>query len=252
MFRKNQLLKKKYKSVRWSIPGSLKEGIIFDPMYVKHACSKAESIFNEYSDRDDIHLQEICFSDAYTEMESFIHSNNKKNKKNQVQDTLFKNQDSYQSYLGSLSSNLQRLIKKSWKVTQIDLELNMGDYSSFKEIFAYKSEGAKQYKECKNHSKLLKYLSLNQETYFLTLESSSEVKAIIPYIKGQGHHTFYDVLMLDESIPETIPHQLAIVKFYDLEDCDRLHFLGETKQQDHFLDLGYTSRNQYFVSIEKS
>jgi len=242
---------KNEKSVSWAIPGCLKEGIIFDPQYSKYAGEKTVQIFNEFLEREDVHSQQMRFSGAYGEIQSHFKNAHIKNQDDVIIDTLIKNRGSYQEFINCLSERVQKQIKASWRFVQRELSYKMGEYDTLKEAFNYKDKGVEQYKAFKDHPTLKKYNSENAQVSFLTLETNYEVKCIILFVKGSGIHGFYDVINIDEMIPEIIPHQIAIMKFFENENCNRLHFLGETGEHDFFLELGFTYRKQHVVVAQK-
>lgn len=237
--------------LKWSIPGSYKEGIVFDPKFIKHASDKTKKIFNEYFEREDIQTQELIFSGAYESLNIPFQSQTYQNKDIVSLDTFIKNKQSYESFLSDLPRDLNQLIKRSWKNIQQDLNLKLGEYTSFKDAFSYKTNAANQYKELKQKPQIKKYLSVEEGIEFLTLESSESIEALVVFIKGSGHHCFYEILHLSDKAPEIIPHQMAILKFFEKDSVNKLHALGEITQTGHLLDIGFTKRNQRHISISK-
>jgi hypothetical protein len=251
LFKKNLLSVQNEYSIQWSIPGSLNEGIVFEPMYVKHACEKAKKILHKLFERKDIYTQNLIYCDAYLEMNNLTQSKNSTHISKTIPETLVKNRASYEEFVQKLPREIQAKVKTSWKKLYKELEFKMGDFTNFKESFQYKSKGSLQYKELKKHPKIQKYIKLEEEIHFLTLESANEVMAFIIFIKGKGINSFYDILILDDVISETIAHQVAILKFYEKTECNRLHYLGDISETNSFLDLGFTQRNQYQLTIKK-
>ncbi len=249
--KENKLDPKNDKHLKWSIPGSLKEGIVFDPRFIKHACNKANKIFNDYLERKDIHTQELVYSQAYEELGFEQGKQKGQNKQLTTLDVFIKNKNSYEDFMSDLPFDIQKLIKTSWRMIQADLKLKMGEYSSFKDIFSYKKQGAAQYKNLKTKPIFLKYLNMESNIEFLTLESDQEVETIVAFTKGSGNHAFYEVLYISDHVPEFIAHQMAMLKFFERENLDKLHTLGQIQNQSHLMDLGFTQRNQYLISIKK-
>lgn len=257
-FVKNFLARKKIpqeklaRSVQWKIPGVLKEGIVFDPKYSKYAGEKATEIFNEYLEREDVYAQAIRYSGFEPALNKIQIPSDISDQEDIIIDCLVKNRGSYQEFFESLSEKLQKQIKNSWKFVQRDLAYKMGEYSRLKDAFEYKDQGAGQYKLIKNHPIIKRYQSEQAEVTYLTLETSYEVKCLVLFIKGKGIHGFYDIINIqDEMLPEIIPHQLAILKFFEDEGCNRLHFLGEITFKELFVDLGFTFKKQHILSAQK-
>ena len=250
-FFKKKTVEESDSTIEWKIPGSLGEGIIFDPMYIKHATEKTESIFNEYLARKDVKIQNIVFSEAYLGFNKFRES--MPNSTNHLISVghFRKKVNSYQSYLESLGSDQHQSIKNEWKSIQKILQYQMGEFPNFKEIFQYKSEGRIQYKELKDLFPIKKYINSTIETTYLTLESKERVHLIIAFTNGVGHNAFYEVLYIDNTIPENIIHQLAFIKFFEMPDLDKLHILLNTFNYNHLISLGFTDVKQTKVSITK-
>lgn len=239
------------KSVKWNIPGSLTEGVVFEPRYLKHAKEATEKVFNELFEREDILSQELRYSQAYQELQNISEADTIIFNQSEVAESLIKNQPDYQSFIFSLPQETREDIKSAWKILQKELQLKMGDYQSFKESFAYKTEGAKQYKELKNNPVVKKYLNDDCEAHFLTLESTEKIEALIIFSFGAAGNGFYEIIFVNDHIPLEIPHQLAIIKFYESHNCERLHYTGDIAAVKFLKPLGFTVRGQYFLSANR-
>ena len=242
----DKLRKKKEQKAKldWTMPGSLKEGLVFDPQYIQHACPKALAIFNEYQQREDVEGQKILFSTAYqgltqTQQNQVLESFS-------IAETLIKNKDSYQEYLGSLSSEKMAEIKEGWKSIR---QYNLADHTHFKEAFAYKSKGAEQYKKLKSSEPVATYLQLDCPMEFLTIENENEVLALTIFFEGKNGNAFYDVVLSNAGV--TASHQLAIMRFFEREHLHRLHYLGDEPISNSLIGCGFTQREQFRVSVEK-
>jgi hypothetical protein len=239
------------KSVKWSIPGSLKEGLVFKPQYMKNASETAALIVKDLNEREDILSQEVLFSEAYNQILCENQSDNNQSMQKSIPDTLIKNQEDYQSFFNCLENEKQKELKVSWKKVQKGLGFKLGEYDNFKTSFEYKDNGATQYKQLKNNHLIKKYLKEGTKIEFLTLETSEEIKAMVIFIYGKKGNAFYDIVLQDEKVPKEIPHQMAIIKFYDAHESNRLHFAGEIQDAKDLTSLGYTIREQFLVTIQK-
>lgn len=242
----DRLIKRKQQKAEldWSMPGSLKEGLVFDPQYIQYACPKARDIFQEYQERDDVETQQILFSTAYeglTEADP-----NQTLESLSIAETLVKNKDSYQSYLSSLSSDISQSIKSSWKALR---ELKLSDYEYFKEAFAYKSKGAEQYRTLKKTEPVATYLELDCPMEFLTIENEEEVLALTVFFEGKNGHAFYDVILSESGTMAS--HQMAIMRFFEREHLNKLHYLGDEPISQNLIGCGFTKRSQFKVKIQK-
>jgi hypothetical protein len=236
------------KNAHWKMPGSLNEGIIFEPMYVKDAAKKTKDIFHEYLEREDIAVQSLCFSEAFSELKN-VESNVKvlSNEKI-IPSTLVKNQSNYEMYLNSLSNHLEKEIKYMWRDFYKD-EMKLGEYNSLKDIFSYRKGSADIYKSLKSNPLFRKYK--DEACTYLTVERENEVLAIVFYIKGHGHHYFFDKLILNPKCDELILTQLVIMKFYENQDSNRLHLLGTTGPLGLYQNQGFTTRSQIYLSVDQ-
>ena len=237
--------------VNWKIPGTLDEGFVISPQFSKTGLSKTKSILNEFFKRDDIQEQSICFAENFEELSDKYNKSEGELSSHHSVDFLLKNHENYECYINDLDPELQKQIKNSWKFVYKDLKLSLGEYESFKEIFAYKDQGAKQYKEFKRDTLLAKYINTDQEVYFITLEDKESVKIIIPVIKGHKSNLFYDIFSIADHIPEIIPHQMAILKFYEYEHSNKLRCLGDKDNSHLFNSLGFQSKLQYLFTLKK-
>lgn len=248
LFEKVLRKKKPQAKIKWFIPGSLKEGLIFNPKYIQNACQKAKKIFMEYQSRDDIQEQELVFSSAYQSMEQIETPAEKEQKHFEVAETLIKNKPHYQAYFESLPESLQTEIKQGWREIH-QQKLSMGDYARFKECFEYKEKGSEQYRTLKKNLNVLKYLALDSQIEFITLENDNEVQALVFFFEGKNGNCFYDIIQCNTS--EAVAHQLAIVKFFDRDHLNRLHALGDYSDLDYLFSLGFTKREQYHLRFKK-
>ena len=242
------------KIVNWKMPGSFKEGLIFDPLYIQHAISTTQTIFNEYFERKDISSQHLCFSKAYSQIEDFADKEKLQLEEVTIADTLIKNQQDYKNYLGALDKDFAKQVQRKWMEVHREKSYRLGEYDTFKEIFNYRKNAKESYKALKNNIKVVKCSKL--KTSYLTIEGAekdSDVLAIVFFIKGNGHHYFFDFLKLDKSIDDLIIYQFAIMSFYEAADSERLHILFNSKEIDFnlFGQMGFTSRQQVQLSIKK-
>jgi hypothetical protein len=239
----------KLKKANWQMPGSLNEGVIFDPMYSKLAIGKTQNIFNEFSKRSDIQLQSLRFSKAYADISNTVGFKSNSTNEKTIPDTLIKNQSSYEGYLNSLKVEIKDSIQKSWKSVYKN-QYKLGDYDNFKEVFAYRENGAATYKVLKKNSKISKYIK--EDSQYLTIESEDSILALIFFIKGHGHHYFYDFIKLNDQLDDLILNQYAIMKFYEKEESNRLHLLLNKDGLDLFIEQGFTTRDQIELSVVKT
>lgn len=243
----NKKKKNIIKSANWLVPGCFKEALVFEPRYKNMAIMKASNIFDEFLKREDIRGQTLRFGQAYSELPQSFQGHLKKSVEKVIPDTLVKNQAGYKDYLDSLNSRTKNQITHNWRSLHTQ-SFTLDENDIFKEIFAYKNNGAKLYKELKSNTKIKRYLK--QNTTYYTLEQNNELLGIVFLIKGISHHYFYDFIQLTNEIKPEVLHQMAIMNFYEREDSNRLHLLFEPQNHEYFTQVGFTFRKQIELSYK--
>ncbi len=236
----------KLKTASWKMPGSLNEGLVFEPMYIKDALGKTKNLFQEYLKREDIEVQSLCFSEAFSDLKNIDSVSFKNANEVRIPNTLVKNQKDYETYLKNLPSETAKTIKSAWKEFYKN-EMKLGEFHTFKDIFSYRKDSVSVYKKLKNDPLIKKYK--NEKCTYLTIEKDNQVEAIIFYIKGFGHHYFYDYLILNPKINQFTIDQLVIMKFYETNNSDRLHLLKRANDIQNYEKQGFTTRSQIHLSI---
>ena len=238
-----------YKVATWKIPGAPHECVAFSPRYQKYAEESIQQLFSDLNEREDITDQIISTSRRYQDY--FKAQKPKEYKKIQRLDALFKSYDNYQEYLSNLAPDLRHTIFKGFKQLQVELGLSIGEYDQFKESFAYKSEGAKQYKEYKNHPIIKKIIEDEEKYQVVTLESKERIKAMAIVKHRRSGHSFYHILIQDTDIKPIMVHQLAIMSFYGQSNTNQLHLADSYENLSSFTDLGFQVREQLTLNFHK-
>ena len=234
------------KKAYWKMPGSLNEGIVFQPMYIKDATSKTKGIFKEYLERKDIETQSMCFSKALHELEELKNESKASMIEKVIPGTLIKTANSYENYLSTLEDGLQTQIKKMWRSFYKD-EMKLGEYASLKEVFSYRKGSNDIYKKLKSDWIFKQYKS--EQCLHLTVEKNNSVLAIIFFIKGHSGHYFFDIFCIDKSVDELMLCQLTIMKFYELEDSSRLHLMNRSDSISLYQSLGFSLHSQIHMNV---
>ncbi len=238
-----------YKIATWKIPGAPHECVAFSPRYQNYAEESITQVFNDLNAREDITDQIITTSHRYQEY--FKHQKPQEYKKIQRLDALIKSADNYQEYLASLPKDLRQTIFKGFKQLQKEYGLSIGEYSQFKESFAYKNEGAKQYKEYKNHPIIKKILEEDEDYGIITLESQNKIKTMAVLKYRPSGHCFYHILILDSDIRPIMGHQLAIMLFYSQASSNQLHLADAYENLSSFTDMGFQVKEQLTLNFHK-
>ena len=245
LLKKDPVEKEYFKSAKWIIPGNNQEGVTFSPKYIGHAKDSIGEVLKDLICREDIISQEICYSELYGE----VFGKEESHKSIQILDSLVKNQQSYREYIQGLTPEVSKRIMGLFK--KYHSEYKIGDYSSFKKMFEYKSNGAKQYKELRKSPQFSLKRDENIPTTYMTLEDHEEVKAIVLIEQGSQGNIFYSIPYFQEDIELEILHQLAIMKFYELDGGHKLHFQGSYESLEIFNNFGFTTRNQIILTQNK-
>ena len=238
------------KQLTWTTPTSSSEGIIIDPFYAKRAIEKTKTIIRDQFERSEIAGQSLVFSKAYNDLQeiqgvdcSSINSHKK------IANTLVKNGNCYEHYLEQQAESLRKAIQQDWKKLYTTLAIDIGDFTSFKAIFEYRSNGPQLYKNLKKDKSILPYLS--EQTSFVTFEKEQEIQAILFLLKGQGNHYFFDWKIFNSNITASMMIQLAILKFYELNHATHLHPLtGNDFSLLH--EVGFSGKSLFEVQLNRT
>ena len=237
---------KKEKSLIWSMFGEEYQGVIFEPKYSKIGMESTKRLVEEYNQRKDInfHFLKVDQKDC-SELDSLGAI---KSQSENLIDGLIKNEDSYENYLSSLAAPVQKHIKNLWRDIYQKDHFKIGHYSQFKDCFGYKNLGVEQYNSLKNNPHIEIYKKFCD--CFFTLETNTEVKAILFLIIGKANHVFCDFYALDKEIDKDLLIQACILNFYDNREWTQLHFLNQTREINRFKDLGVRLKKQECLTFK--
>ena len=239
------------KQLNWWTPTSSCEGVIVDPFYSKKAIDKTKDIILGYFDRSEIEQQSLTLSSAYDEInkDQQMELRSKKYAK-KIANTLVKNGNSYENYLEQQSEQTRKLTQKNWKMLYSTMNIEIGDFSSFKAIFEYRSNGANLYKNLKKDQEITPYLS--EKTTYVTFEKEKEIQAILFLVQGQRNHYFFDWKIFNSKITAQMMIQLAILKFYEINHATHLHPLFATNYFKLLEEAGLSGKGLSEVTLNKT
>lgn len=237
---------KKEKSLIWSMFGENYQGVVFEPKYSSVGIESTKKLVQEYNERADINFHFLKIDKKDSEQLNSLEPIKCQTEK--LIDGLIKNQDSYQDYLSSLIPAVQKHIKNLWKSLYQNPNFKMGQYSIFKDCFAYKPAGLGQYNDAKKNPRLEIYKKFCDSFY--TLETNEEVKAILFFIKGKANHVFCDFYAFDQDIDKDLLIQASILSFYENREWSHLHFLNQSREINRFKDLGVRLMNQECLTFK--
>lgn len=236
---------KKVKEVTWCSPSSSEEGVIFDPAFLKGGLAKTAEIAAEYNKREEVKHQELMLGDEVFGNVKLLQA--PEHGRESIVNCLVKNRSNYQEYLSSLAPETQEEVKGLWKKVYKDQSYKVGEYSTFKDCFSYKSKGASQYKAFRKDTELAPYIS--QANSVLTFESADEVFAFVFIFEGSPGQVFFKTHSLDNGVNESLLIQAAIMYFYDNEEASKLRFLERRSFTEELAKWGFTHKSVHIVEI---
>lgn len=224
-------------SLIWEMPSKSKHGFYIEEEFIADAIPKIKSLMDEYKSRDYIDEMYLKLPGIYKEFD--FHSSSEEEQHTPLYfDKKFSN---YQEYLNSLPIEVKKLIKRSWKTLQERYLYEIEEYKTLDDHYL-------QFCSPKQKNILNTYRNNKLTDHFVILEEDKVPALIIPFIRGFHNHYFYDECIIDESIPEVISHQVAILKMCTNEDYS-LNFLGSHTRSDHLMELGFHEQTQLKVRI---
>lgn len=254
LFRKsglNKAPKTRTKEIVWSSPTSSKEGVVFEPAFLKGGLAKTAEIVEEYNKREEVLRQELMVGDEIFGNAKLLPA--PELNRESIVNCLVKNRPNYQEYINALPPEAQREIKKIWKDAYRDQSWRVGEYEHFKECFEYKKNGSKQYKELRKDSKLAPYIRMAD--LFLTFESPDEVFAFVFVFHGRPGQIFFKPFSLSETLSgqsniEKLLIQAAVMRFYEDAQSSKLRFLEPTPYTRALADWGFTRKSVHTLETK--
>lgn len=158
--------------------------------------------------------------------------------------SLFKSKETYEEYIKSLSSGLQKEITLIFKEHK---SLKIKKYESLQECFNYKKKSKDDYIRIK---KQWPYNLLKESTHsIMSLESNEQVLAFTVLIKNDKNHCFFHTNNLLEIVNDKVLLQLALILFYEDSSLLYLHSLNKIEFNKNYEQLNFDSyvEKEYFL-----
>lgn len=222
-------------TMTWEIPSASKTGVVYDPNYQHDMSEAILDLCQEYNKRD--YVDDLYFKGPIEMVNSLkpIGTIQIKNKALGFR----KNYSSYQEYLNSLAPDIKKLIKRSWQVLKENFEYENEEYLELdSEMISQCSKAIKKRVKVFQQNPLLQR--------FIVLRDGIFPGLIIPVLKKDSTY-FYDLIALDQSLPESIGHQLAILQTCTLKDTE-LYYLGSETSHRHLINIGHQSIEQMVMT----
>jgi hypothetical protein len=210
--------RKSWKQLSWQLGSGLGGLCVFDPKFLRMGKEKVQALMDEYEKRSDIVAQESFYLKGLQEFNSKWEEADQWSKEFYVLDPLTRATKSYQDYLESLSKDIQKLIRESWKNLYQKGKIELGDYSSFSEI-------AKKFpKDCD----IPKHL-LESESQILTFETEDKVLGCLMVQKGKNGNFFFEPYPFEPEsealVKDELYTQYALLKFFETDEARKCHLM---------------------------
>lgn len=235
------------KFIEWTTPSLAGDSFIFDPLYLNEAKSEVQLLISKIFEEHKSHQKIRLYAPFQKILEGLDQQKNIQNL--EFGHSYIKKYDSYKSYMDSLPRDLNQQIKRLWKNLAQNLKLNLGEYHSFNKAIASK-KNVNDLKELLDDPSFSKY-NTGFRGHILTLEKNNEVSTIIYLIEGTDGNYFYDFLEItpNRQLIELLFHQIVLMKFYEIQEGSRLHFLGDFSNEE-LQSLGFDSKS--YIDVELS
>ena len=224
---KKRMLLRSRKQMNWS--GLKQNAFIIDPKFIKE-------FKNNFNKIKKITAQDYKVNHQFIIAPKELEQDNTIISQIEYIDTLFKGHQSYQDYLASLNTNIQKQIKKNFSSFK---DLTINQYNSIKECFSYKKESTDDYKKLKK-TLPIKVLE-SHECAVMAIESNNRVLGFSLLVFGQNNHSFFVFKNLSGLVDELLLVQMSIMLFYEFEKSHYLHSLEPIESTALFSQSGFSS-----------
>lgn len=225
--RKNKIGNKN-KNASLKLPGSPHCGLYFNPRYKDQSLAVINQLLEDFYFRADIKGMRWSLPLGLEKSDRIFQAKNIKKQNTLSSLYLVKNSLNYQDYLINLPLSRTKEINDFWQRISEE-EYFFSEYSDLKEVFRYKKKARQLYQEAKKMPKLQMASDIENKT-ILTLEKEDRPLAIVIIYPGQGGHFFYDAISFGTILPSWVLQQMAIMKFYEIENANWLHCLSDSHQ----------------------
>jgi hypothetical protein len=123
-----------WKQSSWAIADGSSGLCLFDPKFSRSGKEKIQELIAEYASRSDIMAQEFYCLKGLQDFDFIWSNENKLSKESYILEPLTKAFKTYQDYISSLDSEIQNMIKSSWRDLHQKGQIQLGDYASVLDV----------------------------------------------------------------------------------------------------------------------
>ena len=212
-----------WKQVSWSVGEGCGGLCVFDSRYSRSGREKVQELIKEYEKRSDILAEEIFYLKGLQDFSINMGTEHNSSREFYVLEPLTKAFRSYQDYTASLSPEIQKTIKESWKDLYRSGEVKLGDYPSPLETST----------TLPIESSLLdKWAAWGGQ--ILTFEKDLAILGCILVLKGKNGNVFFEPFPFepegDVLVSDDLYAQYALLKFFEMPEARKCHLLKSGKK----------------------
>jgi hypothetical protein len=212
-----------WKQVSWSVGEGCGGLCVFDQRFSRSGKEKVQELIKEYEQRSDVLAEEIFSIKGLQDFSLQLGGEVSSAKEFYVLDPLSKGFKSYQDYTGSLSPEVQKIIKESWKELYKNGEIKLGDYPSPLETP----------KTLPIESSILeKWAQWGGQV--LTFERELKILGCLLVLKGKNGNVFFEPFPFepegDALVSDDLYTQYALLKFFEMPEARKCHLLKSGKK----------------------
>lgn len=207
-----------WKQITWEIGDGSSGLCVFDPRFSRSGKEKIQELIKDYEAREDILAQERYCLKGLQEFPTTWNTDNQWTKEIFVLEPLPKAFKSYQDYVGSLSPEVSKLIKSSWKELHKKSQIELGDYPSPLET-----------------PKTLPIPPAQLEVWakwgaqVLTFEKDLKILGCLLVLKGKNGNVFFEPFPFEPEgqslVSDELYTQYALLKFFEMPDARKCHLM---------------------------
>jgi len=244
-----------WKELIWKIGAGTNGFYVFDPRYQKSGKEKMAEILKEYEKRDGVKAQLITMVKGLQDFKSQWIQTQFSMKERFVLEPLMKAYTTYQEYVTSLDSKVQKQIKESWKKLHKQDVIQLGDYSMATETpptLPIPEETLKRWEKWK--------------ATVLTFEKDLKILGCLLVITGKNGNIFFEPIPFEPQespiVPDELYTQYALLKFFEMPEARKCHMMkfGQKLIFDDKEDLKFfqiqnfqskTIQESFYSTLEK-
>jgi hypothetical protein len=207
-----------WKEASWQIGAGSCGLCVFDSKYARSGKEKLQELIREYENRDDIMAQVLFLQKGVQDFNMSWNVQTSSVKESYVLGPFQKSFKSYQNYIDSLNSEVQKVIKQSWRDLHNNAGIVLGDYPSLSELNLTLpiSQGQTE-------------LWTKLGAQVLTFEKNSKILGCLLAVTGKNGNVFFEPLPFepegDALVSDDLYTQYALLKFFEMPQARKCHLI---------------------------